>query len=297
MAIHDQDTAVSVNDPALSGVVTGNDCLVLIHRRQGLPFAQRIDLTRAVVRIGRDTKNELVLEDQEVSRRHARVESRGNGWILMDVGSTNGTFLNERELGGHARLVCGDRLKIGSHIFKFLTGNDVESAYHDEIYKLSITDNLTGLPNRRALDDELAREFSRARRHGLPTSVLMIDIDEFKSVNDQFGHPAGDAVLANAARAVRGAVREGDLVARYGGEEIAVLMPQIELAGAASVGERVRRSVAELVTSFRDARIGVTVSVGCAALADADADPKTLILRADEKLYAAKHAGRNRVES
>lgn len=123
----------------------------------------------------------------------------------------------------------------------------------------------------------------------------MIDIDHFKNVNDQFGHPAGDAVLANVARAVRGAVREGDLVARYGGEEIAVLMPQIDLVGASSVGERVREAVAGLFTSFREARIGVTVSVGCAALADADADPKTLIVRADEKLYAAKHAGRDRV--
>src|SRR5690242_474950 len=105
MGIHDQDTAVSVNDPALAGVVMGNDCLVLIHRRQGLPFAQRIDLTRAVLRIGRDTKNDLILEDEEVSRRHARVEARGNGWVLMDVGSTNGTFLNDRELDGNARLV------------------------------------------------------------------------------------------------------------------------------------------------------------------------------------------------
>jgi two-component system, cell cycle response regulator len=297
MGIHDQDTAVSVNDPALSSVVTGSDCLVLIHRRDGLPFAQRIDLTRAVLRIGRDTKNDVVLEDREVSRRHARVEARGSGWLLMDVGSTNGTFLNDREVAGHVKLVCGDRLKVGSHVFKFLTGNDVESAYHDEIYKLSITDNLTGLPNRRALGDELAREFSRARRHRLPTCVLMIDIDWFKSVNDKFGHPAGDAVLANVARTVRAAVREGDLVARYGGEEIAVLMPQIELAAAASVAERVRASVEALATSYREERIRVTVSIGCAALTEADVDQQGLIQRADDRLYAAKHAGRNRVSS
>jgi diguanylate cyclase (GGDEF)-like protein len=296
MGIHDQDTLVTVKDPVHLEGVAGNDCLVIIHRRDGLSLTRRIDLARPVIRIGRDTANDIVLEDTEVSRRHARVEARGRSWVLMDVGSTNGTFLNDRELEGCVKLKRGDRLKIGSHIFKFLTGDDVESAYHDEIYRLSITDNLTGIPNARALRDELAREFSRARRHSLPTSFLMIDIDRFKDVNDTYGHLAGDAVLARVAAAIRSATRDGDTVARYGGEEIAVLMPQTELAEATAVAERIRASIAKLVTEYRGLAIDVTVSVGCAALAPEDKTHDDLVERADHQLYAAKAAGRNRVE-
>lgn len=295
MGIHDQDTLVTVNDPAVVGVVGGNDCLVIIHRRGGLPLTKRIDLARSVMRIGRDTSNDIVLEDTEVSRRHARLEARGASWVLMDVGSTNGTFLNDRELDGYVRLRRGDRLKIGSHIFKFLTGDDVESAYHDEIYKLSITDNLTGIANQRALHEELRRELSRARRHALPTSFLMLDIDRFKEVNDHYGHLAGDAVLARVAASVRAATRDGDTVARYGGEEIAVLMPQTELAEAQGVAERIRVSIEGLVTEYRGLSIGVTVSIGGAALAPEDSSPEDLVKRSDDKLYEAKSAGRNRV--
>jgi diguanylate cyclase (GGDEF)-like protein len=294
MGIHDQDTLVTVNDPAhLNGVVAGNDCLVIIHRRDGLRLTRRIDLARPVLRIGRDTSNDVVLDDTEVSRRHARVEARGKSWVLMDVGSTNGTFLNDRELEGCEKLRRGDRLKIGSHIFKFLTGDDVESAYHDEIYRLSITDNLTGIPNRRALRDELAREFSRARRHTLPTSFLMIDIDRFKDVNDNYGHLAGDAVLTRVASTTRSATRDGDTVARYGGEEIAVLMPQTALEEAVVVAERVRAAIEALVIEYRGVAIRVTVSVGCAALRAEDANLDELVGRADDQLYAAKAAGRN----
>ena len=297
MGIHEQDTLVTVNDPAVEGVVYGTDCLVIIHRRDGLPLTKRLDLSRPVMRIGRDTTNDIVLEDTEVSRRHARLEARGRSWVLMDVGSTNGTFLNDRELDACVKLKGGDRLKIGSQIFKFLTGDDVESAYHDEIYRLSITDNLTGIPNQRALRDELRRELSRARRHALPTTFLMLDIDRFKDVNDRFGHLAGDAVLARVASAVREATRDGDMVARYGGEEIAVLMPQTDLPEACGVAERIRTKIEALVTEYRGLSIGVTVSIGCASLRPEDADFEDLVKRTDDKLYEAKSAGRNRLAS
>ncbi len=294
MGFHDEDTAVSVEDPGLLPQLKDRACLVLIYRRGALPLTQRVDLDR-VMRMGRDTSNDIVLEDEEVSRRHARIEPRGKKWVLMDVGSRNRTFLNDREVDGCVELGRGDLVKLGTHIFKFLAGDDVESAYHDEIYKQSITDNLTGLPNRRALDAECAREFSRARRHVLPTSLFMVDIDHFKQVNDDHGHQAGDAVLARVAHAVRDATRTGDTVARYGGEELAILMPQSDLAEAAVVAERVRASVEALVTEYRSRSIAVTVSVGCAELHEDDADFEALLRRADEKLYEAKRAGRNRV--
>lgn len=298
MGIHEQDTAVSMDDAEPVRSRTGAyDCLALIYRRNGLPLVKRTNLDRPVIRIGRGTDNDIVLEDEEVSRRHARVEARGGVWVLMDVGSTNGTFINGRELEGYVKLERGDLVKLGSHIFKFLAGSDVESAFHDEIYRLTITDNLTGLPNRRALGDELARELSRARRHDLPTSFLMIDIDHFKHINDTFGHQAGDAVLVNVAAAVRSQTRNQDTVARFGGEEIAVLMPQTTIADAVSVAERIRAAVEALVSRYRGNEIRVTVSLGCAALSEADIHFEDLVRRADDKLYEAKHAGKNRVAS
>ena len=295
MGIYDQDTAVSVVDPVYERP-TDLACLVLIHRRGGLELTKRVNLDQAVMRLGRDARNDIVLEDEEVSRHHARLERRGKNWILMDVGSRNGTFLNDREVDGCIELRRGDLLKLGTHIFKFLAGEDVESAYHDEIYKLSITDNLTGLSNRRSLLTEGAREFSRARRHTLPTSCLLIDVDHFKRVNDDYGHQAGDAVLARVAAAVRAATRAGDTVARYGGEELAVLMPQTHLSEAVSVANRTRSAVENLTTEYRGYLVAVTVSIGCAELASDDPEFESLLRRADEKLYAAKRAGRNRVE-
>lgn len=294
MAIHDQDTAVEeVYQPLATPTVRADDCLVQIYRGWGRAAGGRIPLDRPVMRIGRDARNELVLEDDHVSRSHARIESRGKRWVLMDVGSTNGTLLNDRRLEGCVELAPGDRIKIGSSIFKFLSGDDVEAAWHEEIYSSTITDHLTGLPNRRHLDEVFAKEFSRARRHGLPTSLLMLDLDHFKQVNDGWGHLAGDAVLAAVARLVRTEARAEDTVARYGGEELTVLMPQTRLGDALAVAERIRAAVEAQVVYWEGQAIPVTLSIGCAELEPLDAGPEDLLRRADRKLYEAKHSGRN----
>jgi len=148
------------------------------------------------------------------------------------------------------------------------------------------TDPLTGVANRRAFDESLATYVSRQSRYGEPLSLAILDIDFFKQVNDAHGHVQGDRVLQNLAALLRGAVRDCDLVARFGGEEFVLLMPQTELHAACSLTERIRASVQQLLP--------VTVSVGLAAAADDDT-PEHLIARADAALYQAKGAGRNRV--
>lgn len=155
------------------------------------------------------------------------------------------------------------------------------------------TDELTGLPNRRAFNEELARALARAARSGEPLSLCVLDLDHFKNVNDRFGHQVGDEVLANAAEVLRVSLREGDLAARYGGEEFAALLPATDSATAYAVAERVRAAIAGAA-----ARPGlqVTVSIGTAsATAEADCDASDLLRRADRALYAAKRTGRNRV--
>lgn len=168
-----------------------------------------------------------------------------------------------------------------------------------ELKKLSAFDSLTGLANRRSLDDMLDREFRRASRASLPIAVVMIDIDLFKPFNDAYGHPAGDRCLVDVARTMQGLVnRPGDLVARYGGEEFIVVLPETDLDGAVAVARELRTGVHQLgiahSSSSHDAV--VTISQGVAAVVPSRTDIfEGLIAKADVALYAAKRAGRNRI--
>ena len=154
-------------------------------------------------------------------------------------------------------------------------------------------DALTGLANRRRLDARLAVEHARAQRHPSPLSVLMLDLDHFKRVNDEHGHAAGDAVLAAAAGALRDELRAVDVGARFGGEEFLAVLPDTPLDDAMRVAERVRRRIAALSTVHDGASIEVTVSIGVAQLG-VDESIVDLIARADAALYAAKRGGRDR---
>ena len=269
--------------------------LLVIHAKDKAAQGSRYLLGNRPVRVGRMSDSDIVLDDDAVSRRHARIERRDDRWVVMDVGSRNGTLVNDREISGIAGLAHGDRLQIGSTIFKLLGGHEAESAFFEEIYQLVITDNLTQVHNRRRFDDVILQEFSRARRFRRRLGLLMIDIDYFKRVNDDYGHLVGDAVLREVAQLIRGRVRREDMVARYGGEEFVVLMPETGLASVKVVAEQVCAAIATHVVDYRDTRISVTASAGCAELCGDDATASDLIRRADERLYEAKHAGRNRV--
>jgi diguanylate cyclase (GGDEF)-like protein/PAS domain S-box-containing protein len=164
---------------------------------------------------------------------------------------------------------------------------------------LATTDGLTGLSNRRELDRQLTEELQRSTRTGQPLGVLMIDADHFKSINDVHGHGAGDDVLRGLARTVKEHLRSIDRVARYGGEELTVLLPDTGLAGALVVAERLRAAIAEQVFAVRSQKDGptalnVTVSIGVAAREGEFRTPDALLGLADEGLYQAKHGGRNR---
>lgn len=296
MSIYDQDTAVTdVGRQPPAARAPSSDCLVLIYGDAGIPLGKHIPLSGETLSLGRAQGNDLVLRDERVSRTHARIEPRGGRMLICDAGSTNGTLVNNARLRGFVELQCGDRIAVGASIFKFLTGNDVESQLHQEIYHATITDALTGLANRRKLHDELDREFVRARRHGRALSVLMIDIDHFKDVNDHHGHVAGDAVLRATAAVVRQHTREGDIVARYGGEELAIIALEASHAEAARVAERIRDAVELNIVEHEGLSLQVTISVGCATLDELDSKAMALLERADAKLYEAKQRGRNRV--
>ncbi len=156
------------------------------------------------------------------------------------------------------------------------------------------TDALTGLKNRRSFDEELKRQFAQRQRQGIVFSLLLIDLDHFKQVNDTHGHPAGDLVLQSVAQLLTKTLREMDLVYRHGGEEFAVICPGSRLHEAATAAERIRQTVETTPVLLKDSSIRLTLSVGVAEVGGSEA-AEGLLQRVDEALYAAKHAGRNRV--
>ncbi len=273
----------------------GNDCLVVIYTKEPTLLGRRFVLETTPTRIGRGVENHIVLEGDSVSRRHAHFEQRSGAWWCVDDGSTNGSYVNDEQILREARLSNGDRIKIGPTIFKFLSGQDVEAQYHEEIYRMTIIDGLTQVHVKRYLLESLDKELMRARRHTRDLSFLMLDIDHFKAINDRHGHLAGDYVLKEVARLIQQRIRRDEVLARYGGEEFAIILPETTREGARSLAEGLRERIEQSRFTFQNEVIRVTISIGVAMLQEADRTSMDLIKHADEKLYEAKHGGRNRV--
>ncbi|WP_342117340.1 GGDEF domain-containing protein [Pseudoduganella sp. OTU4001] len=163
--------------------------------------------------------------------------------------------------------------------------------------RLANTDSLTGLANRRHFMEHGSREVSRARRYRQPLAMLLLDIDHFKEINDNFGHPAGDKVIAAVANACRTSGRGSDLAGRIGGEEFAVLLPETNAIAAQLAAERLRRKIADLDLAAHGITRAITASIGVAVLQGSETALEALLARADQALYLAKQTGRNRVVS
>jgi len=283
----------SVRQVLASAQGTGTECLVIIY---GKGIGRKYDLIEDVVTIGREPDNMIVLDSDSVSRRHARIERYQNARYIVDLNSTNGTYVNDNAVQPRAQLVSGNFIKIGDTIFKYLTGDNIEAAYYEEIYRMAVTDGLTQIPNKRQLDEYLDRELSRARRHRRDLSILMLDIDHFKRINDSHGHLTGDVVLRELARLIRIRIRREELFARYGGEEFVIVLPETDLKGALEFAETVRQMVQDHEIVFEGQTLKVTVSIGVAQfLRDVHKTPEDLLKEADKNLYWAKTHGRNKV--
>jgi diguanylate cyclase (GGDEF)-like protein len=248
------------------------------------------------ITLGRDDACTIRLDDATLSRVHARLNKLGPAYHLEDLRSLNGSFVNDTRVAD-AALVDGDRVRLAwGASFRFHLLEEEEERALGRMYESSVRDGLTGLYNRRHVDEQLTAEIAYAVRHGTELSVVMLDLDHFKRINDVFGHLAGDAVLYNVSALVLRCLRAEDVVARYGGEELIIVARGIAVWDAALLAERVRAAVEAAEVPFQQARLKATLSAGCASLHDAAAPlPADLIAAADRRLYQAKARGRNRV--
>lgn len=268
-------------------------CLVMIAG----PFLgkKHVLVDEEVFSLGRDEKSFIVIDLDNVSRRHAQVVERRGKFFVNDLGSTNGTYLNDEEVHGELLLRSGDFLKIGSAIFKFLSGGNIEQQYHEEIYTLTICDGLTQVHNKRYFLEFIEREMGRCHRYNRALSLMMVDIDHFKLINDHNGHLAGDYVLRELAAIIKPRVRKEECFARYGGEEFAYVLPESGGDNTRKLAEKIRLLVQEHRFTFEGKEIKVTLSIGVADLKGDMTEPLQFIKCADTNLYKAKKMGRNRV--
>jgi two-component system, cell cycle response regulator len=250
--------------------------------------------------LGRSSDNTYQFHDVTVSRRHAVLayDSDGLAW-LTDVGSSNGTFVDGRKIAPNkpTRLEQGSRIQLGSSlVFKYVCLDPCDERFQREMFERSVRDNLTGLYNRAYFLEQIGPLCDRNHQRDLGMAILMVDIDHFKRINDEYGHDSGDLVLQEVARVLRESTRLEDLVARYGGEEFVFALPVASLDQAVERAERVRIHLAQKTIRANDRQLHVTVSIGLSC--NLSGWPRTisgLISAADEALYEAKVNGRNRV--
>ncbi|HEY4182389.1 MAG TPA: GGDEF domain-containing protein [Kofleriaceae bacterium] len=275
--------------------LVGDACLVNLHP-PGPDIGKRVPLMNQQYIVGRDSEAGFVVSRSSVSRQHARLYADDAGmWWVEDLNSTNGTFVNEIRIKNQV-LTDADQVRFGDAIYKFLSGSNIESAYHEAIHNMAIQDGMTGIHNKRFFLEFLEREIAVCVRHSHPLTLVMFDVDHFKKVNDTSGHLAGDAVLKDLTARIKPRIRREDLFARYGGEEFACVLPSTALPGGIVFAEHLRTLIEERPTVFDNQQIKFTISLGVTTLhRETGVDPSTLIKRADDNLYAAKHGGRNRV--
>ena len=268
--------------------------LVLVFGRN---IGQVFKLDREQIRIGRDRSCEIQFVDAGISREHmALVRDQDGGFTLHDRGSRNGTHLNESRIEGPERLRNNDLIYIGSNtILKFIDSENPEVDYALSMYEAAMNDVLTGVHNRRYLEEQLVKELAFAARHGAALAVLLLDLDHFKQVNDSLGHPVGDEVLREFAELVRRSARAEDTVGRYGGEEFVIICRQTGPHGAVVNAERIRQVTAAHTFCAETHRLQLTVSIGVAAFDNVEGfTPQNILACADHALYEAKQSGRDR---
>ncbi|MBD65636.1 MAG: GGDEF domain-containing protein [Halobacteriovoraceae bacterium] len=254
------------------------------------------DLLDGETVVGRSPDCTIPLEFQGISRRHFKVNVFDEEVKVEDLGSSNGTFVNNTKIEGQVSLSKGDMVKLGAIALKYLPKGDTERLTYDKLHEEANTDGLTKCYNKTYFNNRLDLEVKKSKVTGNPLSLVIFDLDHFKHLNDNYGHDAGDFVLKEKAQLLRDhGIRKGDIFARYGGEEFVVLLPKTNLKQAFEIAERLRKLVETHDFIYDGKKLPVTASIGVADYRQGVNTGTDLFKRADSAVYKSKQGGRNQV--
>lgn len=302
---HETDSPTQVGPDSRIRDLTTTERRPMLVALRGELLATPIPLERSKVTLGRALDADVRLNDAKASRLHACISSEADPqsgrtvFKITDLQSTNGTLVNGRAIS-EAVLSHGDKILIGDQLFRFELLDEIDRAFQQEIQRLLGHDELTGLLTSKSFFTELRREAARAEETSQPFCVLMMDLDHFKTVNDNYGHLVGNRTLQDVGVIIKAALRSGDVAARFGGEEFAAFLLDADYLQGLVAAERVRRGIEQTLFSAategvnpQATRFHLTVSIGVACFPDDARDPIRLVELADSALYRAKRNGRN----
>lgn len=265
--------------------------VVVVMSGPQMGLRRRVD--KSIV-IGRDPASSVPLVDRDVSWQHARIEDRGDGWAIVDLESTNGTYVNEDRVSDRM-LERNDRITVGETIVRFELHDAIEQAYDERIQRMLDIDDLSGLFVRRRFDVDLTLQVEAARLSQRPLGVLVMDLDGVKAINDAHGHRFGEFMIGQAGKVIGIVIGQRGFASRFGGDEFAAGLPGHDAERAAAVAEEIRAAVSGQVFELEGVRVQTGISIGVAGFPGDGTSAPSIMAHADAALYRAKRAGRNRV--
>jgi len=280
----------------------GNHFKMMLTVIQGseLDFGKTYAIAEENFTLGRDKANAISVDDPKVSKKHCEILIiRVNDLlqiVIKDLGSTNGTYVNHEPVN-HRILNSGDKITVGETVFRFSYNDEIEEEYHSRLFNFAATDSLTGLYNRRYVLNELEKHHKISKRNRRLFSIIVMDIDDFKKINDTYGHAAGDEFLKKVAFIINNTLREQDIAGRLGGEEFLLVLPETDLEGAYILAGRIRESIAAAEVIYAGQVIQATISSGVSQY-NLEFPPRstdTIFQHADHAMYKAKKSGKNKV--
>ena len=247
------------------------------------------------VLLGRSREADVTIADLGISRAHCSIYAVGERVYIEDLNSSNGTYLNGEKVLQTIQINNGDQVSLGNEtVLKFSYANLLDKEYQDLVKQQLSKDALTNVYNRKALAHYLTNGFVKAKQYHKPISLIMIDVDHFKTINDTYGHQFGDEVLNAVADALVHTVHSFDYVCRYGGDEFSVVCPDSDIDGAHQLAEQIRQNIAAIDLPIKDKRVHITASIGVASFPDNMVESVTeFIAIADQAMYTSKRSGRN----